>query len=331
MTVCSQDIPAGERFGWFRELVARDIAPYDIVTEHVSDFPAAATLLPLGDRIAVSSLTFPAMQSIRTRRLIQRSDPELWVLALDVRGTIQREQGRNHVNLHPGDMVLYDTSQPFWASVATDDAAQAIMLQLPRHLLPVPEQALRRLVATAMPARTGVGRLLSQMLGGLIEQGPYIEADQAARLTSWVVDLTTTFLAGLCEADGPQTSAARKTALLRQIKSFIRARLGEPELTPATVAAAHHISLRSLHYLFREDGRTVSESIREQRLEQCRANLADPRLADRSVAEIARCAGFSNAAAFNRAFKTRYGVPPGEFRRSQGEPELRNRTVMRPG
>ncbi|WP_158917435.1 helix-turn-helix domain-containing protein [Streptomyces broussonetiae] len=300
--------------------MARDIAPYDIVTEHVQDFPASATILPLDDRIGISSLTFPAMQSIRSRRLIQRSDPELWVLALDLRGAIQREQGRSHVDLRPGDMVLYDTSQPFWASVATDDVAQAVMLQLPRHMVPVPEQALRRLVATAMPARTGVGALLSGMLGGLIEQGPHLAAGQAARLTSVVVDLTTAFLAGLCEADGPQTSAARKTALLHQIKSFIRSRLGEPELTPAAVAAAHHVSLRSLHYLFREDGRTVGEFIREQRLQRCRANLLDSRMADRTIAQIALRAGFSDAATFSRAFKARYGTSPGEFRRNRGEP-----------
>ncbi|MEU6557457.1 helix-turn-helix domain-containing protein [Streptomyces sp. NPDC046915] len=51
----------------------------------------------------------------------------------------------------------------------------------------------------------------------------------------------------------------------------------------------------------------------------CRANLSDPRLTGWSVAEIALCAGFFNAAAFNRAFKARYGTPPGAFRRRQGD------------
>ncbi|MFI6494876.1 helix-turn-helix domain-containing protein [Streptomyces sp. NPDC050564] len=326
MTLCSRDLPAAERFSWFCDLVARDMAPHDIVTEHVSDFPASATLLSLGDGIGVSSVAFPAMQSIRSRRLIQRSDPELWVLALVVKGTMQREQGRNHVNPRPGDLVLYDTSQPYWASIATDDLAQSIVLHLPRRTVPVPEQALRRMVATALPSRTGFGALLSQLLGGLVEQGPKLEAGQTHRLASAVVDLTTAFLASLSDADGPQTKAARRVAQLHQIKSFIRARLGEPELTPTAVAAAHHISLRALHYLFRENGKTVGEFIREQRLEHCRADLADPRLAGRSVAEIAIRAGFSDATAFSRTFKTRYGMPPGEYRRSHGEPQSRNNT-----
>jgi AraC-like DNA-binding protein len=320
MTLRSQDLPAAERLGWFRELVARDMAPHDIVTEHVSDFSASATLLSLGDRIGLSSVAFPAMQSIRTRRLIRRSDPELWVLALVVRGNMQREQGRNHVSPRPGDLVLYDTSQPYWASIATDDVAQSIVLHLPRRTVPVLEQALRRLVATALPSRTGIGALLSQFLSGLVEQGPHLEAGQSVRLASVVVDLTTAFLASLSDADGPRTKAARRVAQRHQIKSFIRSRLGEPGLTPMAVAAAHHMSLRALQYLFREDGGTVGEFIREQRLERCRAALSDPCLVGLSVAAIAAGAGFPDATVFSRAFKARYGMPPGEYRRSHGEP-----------
>ncbi|MGV9563357.1 AraC-like ligand-binding domain-containing protein [Streptomyces sp. NPDC003480] len=321
VTLSSRDLPAPERFGWFCDLVARDMAPHDIVTEHVPDFRASARLLSLGDRIGVSSVTFPTMQSIRTRRLIRRSDPELWVLALVVRGAMQREQGGNRVDPRPGDLVLYDTSQPYWASVATDDVAQSIVLHLPRQAVPVPEQRLRRLVATELPSRTGTGALLSDLLTGLVKQGPKVEAGHIPRLASAVFDLTTAFLAGLCEADGAQTGAARRAAQLHQIKCFIRARLGEQELTPTAVAAAHHISLRALQYLFREDGVTVAGFIREQRLERCRADLTDPLLAGRSVAAIAFRAGFSDAAAFSRAFKARYGMPPGAYRRSQGEPQ----------
>lgn len=314
----SRDLPAAERLDWFRELVARDMAPHDIVTEHVPDFPASATLLSLGDRIGVSSVAFPALRSIRTRRLIQRSDPELWVLALVVRGAMQREQGGNHADPRPGDLVLYDTSQPYWASIDTDDVAQSIVLHLPRGSVPVPEQALRRLVATVLPSRTGLGALLSQLLRGLVEQGPALETGRTPRLTSSVVDLTTAFLASLSDGEGPQNASARRAAQLHRIKSFIRSRLGEPGLTPAAVAAAHHISPRTLHYLFREDGRSVGAYIRDQRLERCRAELADPGAAGRSVAAIGRSAGFSDPAAFSRAFKARYGMPPAAYRRSRG-------------
>ncbi|MEV6025947.1 helix-turn-helix domain-containing protein [Streptomyces sp. NPDC052036] len=326
ITLSSRDLPAADRISWFCDLVARDMAPHDIVTQHDSDFPASARLLSLGDRVGVSSVAFPTMQSIRTPRLIRRSDPELWVLALVVRGAMQREQGGNHVNPRPGDLVLYDTSQPYWASVATDDVAQCIVLHLPRQAVSVPEQALRRLVATELPSRTGIGALLSDLLAGIVKQGAKVEAaGQIPRLASAVVDLTTAFLASLCEADGAETAAARKTAQLHQIKSFIRARLGEPGLTPTAVAAAHHISLRALQYLFREDGGTVGAFIREQRLERCRADLIDPLLADRSVAALALRAGFSDAAAFSRVFKAHFGMPPGEYRRSHGVPQRRNR------
>ncbi len=41
-----------------------------------------------------------------------------------------------------------------------------------------------------------------------------------------------------------------------------------PQLSPAAVAAAHHISLRSLHQLFHDEGLTVAGWIRQRRLER---------------------------------------------------------------
>ncbi|MFQ6144600.1 helix-turn-helix domain-containing protein [Streptomyces seoulensis] len=316
LKILDLDVPEEERFDAFRETVARDMAPHDIVADDVSSFPASATMLSLGEGIGVSSLAFPAMRSIRTYRLIRHSDPEIWILALIVEGGMHREQGRNRVSPRPGELALYASFQPFWASVTTDELAQSVVLHLPRRSVPVPEQALRRLVATALPSATGFGALLRQLLSGLIEQGPALGDAHLPRLSSMVLELTTAFLGSLCEADGAQTCAARKTARLLQVKSFVRRRLNDPELTPATVAAAHHISLRTLHYLFREDGSTVGEFLREQRLEQCRGDLANPRLADWTIAAIGARAGFRDASAFSRAFRSRYGVPPGEYRRS---------------
>ena len=50
------------------------------------------------------------------------------------------------------------------------------------------------------------------------------------------------------------------------------------------------------------------------RLQRCRRDLLDPRLADRSVAAIAFGWGFGDLSGFNRAFKAAYGVTPRELR-----------------
>lgn len=103
-------------------------------------------------------------------------------------------------------------------------------------------------------------------------------------------------------------------ALMAQIHAFIRENLGDPRLTPAAIAADQHISLRYLHKLFQRDGHTVAGWIRERRLEQCRRDLADPRLAARPIHAIATRWGFTSPAHFSRTFRDAYGFSPRQFR-----------------
>ncbi|MFF5564692.1 helix-turn-helix domain-containing protein [Streptomyces sp. NPDC012623] len=58
----------------------------------------------------------------------------------------------------------------------------------------------------------------------------------------------------------------------------------------------------------------VSATIRHQRLERARHDLADPALRTVPVHGIAARWGFGHPAAFSRAFRAAYGVPPADYR-----------------
>jgi AraC-like DNA-binding protein len=92
-----------------------------------------------------------------------------------------------------------------------------------------------------------------------------------------------TVLTERLECVPPSPDAAHR-GLMLQITAFIEAHLGEVGLSPAQIAAAHHISLRQLHKLFHADGTTVAGWIRQRRLEHCGHDLRDPRWAARPVA-----------------------------------------------
>ncbi|MFB6784621.1 helix-turn-helix domain-containing protein, partial [Streptomyces sp. NPDC056352] len=90
---------------------------------------------------------------------------------------------------------------------------------------------------------------------------------------------------------------------------------GPPGRSPGAIAAAHNISLRSLHRLFQDQDLTVAGWIRARRLERCRRDLADPLLHSRPVRAIAACWGFTDPTThFSRAFRAAYGMPPGDYR-----------------
>ncbi|TDC78656.1 helix-turn-helix transcriptional regulator [Streptomyces hainanensis] len=105
-------------------------------------------------------------------------------------------------------------------------------------------------------------------------------------------------------------------ALALRVQAFVRHHLGDPDLSPGTIAAAHHISVGYLHRIFRTlgHGTTLAAWIRHERLEGARRQLADPAYRAVPVHRIAARWGFTDAAVFSRTFRAVYGMPPRDYR-----------------
>jgi transcriptional regulator GlxA family with amidase domain len=93
--------------------------------------------------------------------------------------------------------------------------------------------------------------------------------------------------------------------MLTAVRVYIDRHLGDPSLSPATIAAANAISLRTLHRLFEATDTSVHAAIRNARLDRCHAELV--RGGGESVTAIAFRWGFRNMSSFSRAFRERYG------------------------
>ncbi|MEY9933795.1 AraC-like DNA-binding protein [Catenulispora sp. GP43] len=158
------------------------------------------------------------------------------------------------------------------------------------------------------------GALLSQFLTGLVEQAERYAPNQAVGLGAVAGDLIAVHLSQYVDAPDEALPGGRRQVLLTKVNAFIEEHLGDPDLTPGTIAAAHFISRRHLHQLFDGQHHTPAAWIRQRRLHRCRADLADPLLAGRPIGAIAARWGFRNAQDFSRAFRAAFGVAPREFR-----------------
>jgi len=83
-----------------------------------------------------------------------------------------------------------------------------------------------------------------------------------ARLATALLDLLTVAVAAEVDRRSAVPPDARRRARLGRIYASIDARLGDPDLTPATIAATHHISVRYLHLLFETEQHSVADLIR---------------------------------------------------------------------
>lgn len=311
----SAAVPEAERLDWFTDIVAQELVPTAIRSEHAGKFWAEAAVLDLGP-VQVSTFDFTSLHSRRTAAHVRRSDPEQYQIGLVTNGTMSLVQNRCDSGLFSGDMVLWDTSLPMESMAIPGDGGliRAVTLSFPRHAMPLRGARVERLLAQRIPGGHGMGAILAQYMHALAAHGADCGPAELNRLGTVALDLVGACLAGQLGAGDKLTPEARNRALLERIDAFVDHNLGDPQLTPAAVAARHGISLRRLQLLFRERGETVAAGIRRRRLERCRADLADPRLLTRPIHAVAMRWGFANAAVFSRAFREAYGASPTEYR-----------------
>jgi len=118
------------------------------------------------------------------------------------------------------------------------------------------------------------------------------------------------------ELDLAADSMKPQALLATSVRDYIEANLADPQLSPASIAAAHFISTRHLHNVFHESGSTVASWIRSRRLERVRRDLRDPLHSGTSVGAVAARWGFLDAAHFSRTFREAFGESPSDWRRA---------------
>lgn len=250
----------------------------------------------------------------RSGSVAARSPKSAYMLHLQLSGVgIMRQDGREAV-LQPGDLAFYDSDQAY--SLSLDDGFRNAILVFPQRLLDLPADATRQFTATRISGAQGVAAVVAPFLAQLAERLDGLPAHSGLRLAHNTVDLIATVLRsdlGMARAD--ERLAGHRHTLLTQVLAYIEDNLGDPSLGPQQIAAAHFVSVRTLHGLFSREGTSVSAWIRERRLQLCRDDLSSRLHAMVPIGMVATRHGLIDPAHFSRLFKSSFGESPSEFRR----------------
>jgi AraC-like DNA-binding protein len=215
-------------------------------------------------------------------------------------------QRRLEVTMTPGDVVAWDGTQ--WNRFTVAESLSK------RHMV-IPWTALDEVGGRAwmndgvkLDAAAPATRLLTTYLDTLSQVLPGLDspAVSAARTAALVL------LVGALRADSAACSAETvRPALRASIERYIERHLLAGTVTPAAIASAHWVSIRTVNRVFSATGQTVGEVVRARRLARAREDLTD---SDRSVSVIAHRWGFSDTSHFSRSFKAHYGSSPTDYR-----------------
>jgi AraC-like DNA-binding protein len=305
----TQDVPARHQFAYWREAVCE--AVMNVATEDPADDDFSGNIACAGyGELRFATFTSSAHRIVRRPAHIGRSSHAHYLVSLQRSGTGRMEQNGASCELQAGDIGIVDGARPF--SVAFPNAVDRAIAVIPSALLHSRAPWLRDRPIGVMardPALHPMLRATIERLAGP-DCGSVSEAELLADNLCNLVALLTA-----C-ADAEHKAAQARLSDLDRMLAFVRRHLGDPELSPQTLAEHMQVSVRTIHKRFEAAEMSFGRALLDLRLDASRRALADPRCSGLTVTQIAYGAGFNDLSHFTNTFRARFGMPPGVFRRN---------------
>ena len=260
--------------------------------------------------VKLAQMTLGGHSVLSESKIAPRFDHSHLFLKMVCTGRVNFQQAGGDFTLRGGEMLLVDPVRPFTESFSAP--TELILLMLPKRELRERGIVLEDALATTQLVSGPESSTLWHLLVNIARHSAAATPELRARLGDQVLDLADFLVDCSASYDRSRTSAATCT----RIKCYVRQHLGDPTLNTAAIAAAVRVSPRSINRLLAAEGSSLMHYLWDCRLQQAQTLLLSGRLPKLRIEEIAWRCGFSDPTHFSRSFKSRYGVPPRQFRRS---------------
>lgn len=305
------EVPENQRFEYWLDMICSVYVQLECDKPQERDLFGEIEFSRIGG-LDLTELRANVSRVRRTPLHASRSSEDYCLVQLQQAGKgVVCQDGRIAV-VNPGDFVVYDCTRPY-ELMFEDEEHHVLVLRLPRSHLEQHVAGLEELTATTVAGDGAAGHLLLSMVGALRSQADRLHPASAQGVSDAITQMIAAGLRSLPQANSKRPSNLQAYHIAR-IKAFVKESLKDPGLSVASVAQAMRISPDHIARLFRAEPVPLSRLIWNWRLEACRRDLVDPRLANRSVSDIAFSWGFNDAAHFSRSFRETYNITPREWR-----------------
>ncbi|WP_422769873.1 helix-turn-helix domain-containing protein [Plantactinospora sp. WMMC1484] len=311
------DIPPHERVEAVHAAMMQASVPSYVIHENPrGDVRTRLELWDLGGGATIFTARSTGIRLLRTARQARQDAAPVVALSVQRLGDGRHEQLCHRQIVPPGEMLMVDLSAPYDFSWSDEGAAGCI--QVPVDQVGLPLDVIRR---AAVNLRTSpLYDLVAMHVSQLVRDAERLTADPAAdALGRASIELVRALIASAAHTE-PLTRTVLAETLLARIRAYVRQHLAEPDLRPATIAAAHNVSLRHLYKVCAQADFSLEQWIIGERLRGARQELRRPESRGRTIATVARRWGFTDPTHFARRFRATYGLTPSEWRRTCSEP-----------
>jgi AraC-like DNA-binding protein len=305
----ARGIPVADREEAVRTTVSRTLAPLEI--DFLADREPVATSLAITDltELTVWSVTSTAVKV--HYRALPRDDvrPSLF-LGLQMMGSAVVAQRDREITLRPGDLAVWDSTNPF--VIADPGGLSQHKFRIPLDRLALPVDVIRQISTVRLCPDHPISDMAVAYFHRLATRPGAFDRPGGDVVSQPGIDLLRAAITTHLDAVELGKEALQTTLFVR-IMEYVQMHLQEPDLSAGRIAAEHHISLRQLYRILAAEGVSLGDWIRTRRLEGAHRDLALAFLHD-PVAAVARRWGFTDASSFARMFRTSYGMSPSEWR-----------------
>jgi AraC-like DNA-binding protein len=308
-TTSTGSFPRAERFQYWADVVTQTFVPLECDARDRANFRGTIRHRQIGV-VGIADVRASSMQARRTQSLVARAPSDDLIVVLHVDGTCHAGQRAQAAALGRGAGAMVTTDESYFFEFP--DRFRQLVLKLPRSLLPDARiDPRRRTLALA----SGSAKLLQRLALASLDDPIDFSHEEETGIEQAFADLVSS---AACVHEVTREIAGTYATQYAVACRLIHKRLNDSGLGPRGIAAQLNMSTRTLARLFARHGTTVERAIWNARLDAARRELADPRLKDRSITDIAFSCGFNDAAHFSRAFTRLYDMAPSRFRAARG-------------
>jgi AraC family transcriptional regulator, positive regulator of tynA and feaB len=242
----------------------------------------------------------------RTQRDIRLDGVDHCVAVFQVAGRSTIIQNEQAVALTVGDVAFVESARP--ATYVNHGHEQFFSLQLPRQPL-ISALGFEPRGGFRGHSGTRVSRLLFQLVVGAVDDEESMPVSAGNYMQLAVYDLLGALLAPADAAPG----SLHSDRLFERVREVIKGRFADPDFGPCEIAVEVGISLRYLQKLFTKRGCTCSGFIQSTRLDHAARSILrrSSMKSGEPLSAIAYACGYRDYKNFARAFRQRFGHPPG--------------------